>query len=92
MKVTRRVKLSIFAVTAVFVLLITFILPNNILQSRKIKRSIQKMEREQAVHRESARRDSAFLENLKNDEFLEAYARTHFYMKRKGEEIYIVED
>lgn len=82
----------IMVVTVVFVLLITFVLPNNLIQNRKIRRNIEKMQREQAVHRENARQDSAFLENLRDDEFLEAYAREHFLMKRKGEEIYIVED
>lgn len=79
-------------VSAIFVLLIVFVLPNNLLQNRKIRRNIDKMKQEQVIHRENARRDSSFLENLKDDEFLEAYAREQFFMKRKGEEIYVIED
>ena len=36
--------------------------------------------------------DSTFLENLKQDWFLEKYARETFYMKGRGEEIYLLEE
>lgn len=34
--------------------------------------------------------DSTFIENMKNKEFLERYAREHFHMQREGEMVYIV--
>ena len=34
--------------------------------------------------------DSIFIENMKNKEFLERYAREHFHMQREGEMVYIV--
>lgn len=78
-------------ITAAFLLFVIFLAPGNLLDSARLSRSIKKMQREQQVYRERAREDSTFLENLKNDEFLEKYAREKFYMKRKGEEIYLIE-
>jgi hypothetical protein len=44
-----------------------------------------------AIYEESIRRDSLLIENLKNDEFLERYAREKFYMQGKNEDLFIVE-
>lgn len=79
-------------ITGLFVLFILFLSPNSLVSSARINRNIKKMEREQSIYREQAKQDSAFLEDLKDDAFLEKYARENFYMKRKGEAIYILED
>ena len=44
-----------------------------------------------AIYEDSIRRDSLLIENLKNDEFLERYAREKFYMQGKNEDLFIVE-
>ena len=44
-----------------------------------------------AIYEESIRRDSLLIENLKNDEFLERYAREKYYMQGKNEDLFIVE-
>ena len=56
-----------------------------------IRHRIRVMHREQMRYREQAREDSTFLEMLKHDWFLEKYARETYYMKERGEEIYLVE-
>lgn len=58
-----------------------------------IARSVEiyKLNREKAAYTESIRRDSILIENLKNDEFLEKYAREKFLMKGKNEDVFIVE-
>ena len=50
------------------------------------------MQKEQEYYREKAREDSTFLENLKQDWFLEKYARETFYMKGRNEEIYLIDE
>ena len=40
--------------------------------------------------RQKIAEDSTVLENLKNDRYLEQYAREHYLMKRKEETIYLV--
>ena len=48
------------------------------------------LEREKALYEEKIARDSALIEQLKQDDFLEQYAREHFHMQRKGEKVYII--
>lgn len=53
---------------------------------------IRELNREKALYEASIRRDSLLMENLKNDEFLEQYAREKYFMQGKGEQVFIVED
>ena len=52
---------------------------------------IRELNKEKAIYLGSIRRDSILIENLKNDEFLERYAREQYLMQRKGEQVLIVE-
>lgn len=58
-----------------------------------IKNSIEirQLNKEKAIYEASIRRDSLLIENLKNDEFLERYAREKYFMQGKGEQVFIVE-
>lgn len=53
---------------------------------------IRALNKEKVIYEESIRRDSMLIENLKNDEFLEQYAREKYFMQGKGEQVFIVED
>ena len=79
-------------ITVAFVLIVTVLSKNTLLEAMAINRRIKKMHEEQVMYRERAREDSMFLEKLKSDWFLEKYARETFYMKAPGEEIYLVEE
>ena len=57
----------------------------------KTRREIRQLNREKAIYEASIRRDSMLIENLKNDEFLERYAREKYFMQGKDEQIFIVE-
>ncbi len=50
-----------------------------------------RLKAERDLYLESYKRDSLLLESLNNDAELERYAREHFYMQRKNEQVYIVE-
>lgn len=52
---------------------------------------IRQLNKERALYMESIRKDSLLIENLKNDEFLEQYAREKYFMQGKGEQVFIVE-
>ena len=52
---------------------------------------IRELNKEKAIYEASIRRDSLLIENLKNDEFLEQYAREKYFMQGKGEQVFIVE-
>ncbi|MBR2026000.1 MAG: hypothetical protein IKA07_02550 [Alistipes sp.] len=49
------------------------------------------LRKRKALYEESIRRDSLLIENLKNDEFLERYAREKYFMKGQNEDLFIVE-
>ena len=52
---------------------------------------IKELNREKVIYKNSIRRDSILIENLKNDEFLEQYAREKYLMQGKNEQVFIVE-
>ena len=79
-------------ITIAFLLIITVFSKNTVLEAMAIRRRIKVMQKEQQYYRERSKEDSTFLENLKQDWFLEKYARETFYMKRRGEEIYLLEE
>lgn len=56
-----------------------------------ISREIRILSEEKAKYEESIRRDSALINNLKDNAFLERYARENYYMHAPNEDIYIVE-
>ena len=53
---------------------------------------IRELNKEKALYEASIRRDSTLIENLKNDDFLERYAREKYFMQGKGEQVFIIED
>ena len=79
-------------ITIAFLLIITVFSKNTVLEAMAIRRRIKVMQKEQQYYRERSKEDSTFLENLKQDWFLEKYACETFYMKGRGEEIYLLEE
>ena len=79
-------------ITIAFLLIITVFSKNTVLEAMAIRRRIKVMQKEQQYYRERSKEDSTFLENLKQDWFLEKYARETCYMKGRGEEIYLLEE
>lgn len=75
----------------VFVLLITVFDKNNLIDAWKLRQQINEMEVQKKYYQQKITEDSLILENLKNDRFLEEYAREHYLMKRDGEVIYLVQ-
>lgn len=79
-------------ITLLFVLFVAFASPNSLWKTFRLQRDIKRIKKEQVEVRSRIVADSTFIESLKDDEFLEKFAREHYYMKRKGEEIYVVEE
>ena len=52
---------------------------------------IRELNKEKALYEASIRKDSLLIENLKNDEFLERYAREKYFMQGQKEQVFIVE-
>ena len=77
---------------ATFLLLVTFLDNDNLIDRWKIKGRISDLERQRDYFRARIAEDSTLLENLRNDAFLEQYARESFRMKRTGETVYLIEE
>jgi cell division protein FtsB len=76
-----------------FILWVAFIDESSILEKRSMKKKISKLEKEKQYYLEQIQKDSVKLYQLKtNTENLEKFARENFYMKKDGEDIFIIEE
>ena len=73
----------------IFVLLIAVFDKNNLIEAWRLKQDLNELEAQKEYYQEKITQDSTLLENLKDDAFLERYAREHYLMKRDGEVIYV---
>ena len=80
------------AATAAIVVFTVFMVGRNALHAVKIKRQINLLTREQAYYTEKIGQDSALLERLKYDDYLEEYARENYRMQRRNEHVYIMKE
>ena len=77
-------------VTALFVVVVFLLAEVPVGEVRAIRQRVDALSAERDEYSRQIESDSTFLENLKQDDFLERYAREKFYMKREGEEIYVI--
>ena len=62
----------------VFGLLIVVFDKNNLIEAWRLKQKINALEVQETYYRQKIAEDSTVLENLKNDRYLEQYAREHY--------------
>lgn len=74
----------------VFLLLITVLDRNNLLDRAKLKDNIRTLETQKEYYRQRVEEDSTLLESLKQREFMEKYAREHYLFRRDGERVYVI--
>lgn len=75
----------------IVVLVAVFLAGGNIVQCFRLRRDIKVLEREIERYRVRIEADSTMLENLKYDEYVEAYAREHYHLQKRNETVYIIE-
>ena len=77
--------------TLVFVALIVFVDPYNLLVTRRLNRQVDQLHAEEAALKEAIVADSlsnaALCDNL---DAIEHYARENYYMKRPNEDIFVI--
>ena len=78
--------------TAAIVVFTVFMVGRNALHAVKIKRQINVLTRERAYYSEKIEQDSALLERLRYDDFLEEYVRENYHMQRRDEHVYIIRE
>lgn len=78
------------ATTVIFLLLITVLSQNNLLDKIVINRQIRELKAQRDYCLQHIKADSLLLDNLEDNAFLERYARERYFMKYKNETIYII--
>ncbi len=71
---------------------ILFVIVKNIGHSITIFKQISVLNREAELYQSQIFRDSLLLEKIKSDEGLEEYARENFFMQRRGERVFVMEE
>jgi cell division protein FtsB len=64
---------------------------NSFLNHRELDKEINKLEKANEYYRSEMKKDKKILKNLENPDSLEKFAREEYKMKRKDEDIYIIE-
>ena len=80
------------AATALIVVFTLIVVGRNVLHAVQIKGQINDLDKEKARYQEQIMQDSTLLEQLQYDDYLEEYAREHYYMQGPDDHIYILEE
>lgn len=78
--------------TVIVVLFSLFFIGQHLVHAIGIKRDIARLQREAEQYRVRIVEDSTLVEQLRYDDYLEAYAREHFRMQRAGEKVYLLKE
>lgn len=78
-------------VLTAFVIWMVFFDTNSLLIHLELKKEIEKLEKQQEFLKEKIAEDKVIIERLSDPEELEKFARERYYLKKKNEEIYLIE-
>lgn len=78
-------------VLTVFAVWMLFFDTNSLLIHLELRREIDKLEKQQEFLRQEIARDREIIEKLSDPKELEKFAREEYYLKREGEEIFLIE-
>lgn len=77
--------------TCIIVGFTAYVVLRNLVHIWKSSRRLSALREEGAEYRQQIEADSTLIEQLRYDDYLEAYARERFQMQRRGEKVYILE-
>ena len=78
-------------VLTIFVIWMAFFDTNSLLIHHELQQEIDKLEQQREFLKQEIDRDKELLEQLRDPEELEKYARENYYMKKDNEEIFLIE-
>jgi cell division protein FtsB len=78
-------------VLTIFTIWMLFFDTNSLLIHRELRKEIDKLEKQQEFLKEEIARDKVIIERLSDPKELEKFAREQYYLKRKNEEIFLIE-
>ena len=78
-------------VLTVFVIWMFFFDTNSLLIHLELKKEIKNLEKQQKYLQDEITKDKKIIKKLSNEKELEKFAREEYYLKKKNEEIYLIE-
>ncbi len=78
-------------VLTAFLIWMVFFDTNSLLIHLELRKEIKKLEKTQEFLREEIAKDKLIIEKLSDPKELEKFARENYYLKKKNEEIYLIE-
>lgn len=78
-------------VLTVFVVWMLFFDTNNLLIHLELKNQVKKLEKDAEFLKKEISKDKKTIEKLSDPKELEKFAREQYYLKKKNEEIYLIE-
>jgi cell division protein FtsB len=78
-------------VLTIFTVWMVFFDTNSLMIHLELRREIDKLKKQQEFLREEITRDKEIIEKLSDPKELEKFAREEYYLKREGEQIYLIE-
>lgn len=90
-KVVRFLSNRYVLILLVFAVWMLFFDTNSYLNHRELDKEIDKLEKANSYYKKEMEHDKKIIKNLQNPDSLERFAREEYKMKRKDEDIYIIE-
>lgn len=78
-------------VLTAFLIWMIFFDTNSLLIHRELKKEIEKLEKTQDFLKKEIAKDKEIIEKLSDKDELEKFAREQYYLKKKNEEIFLIE-
>ena len=78
-------------VLTIFTVWMVFFDTNSLMIHLELRREIDKLKKQQEFLLEEIARDREIIEKLSDPKELEKFAREEYYLKREGEQIYLIE-
>ena len=78
-------------ITLLFVIWMLFFDENSFLNQHELNNEIDKLEKATDYYKKEIDHDKKIIKNLENTDSLERFAREQYRMKKKNEDIYIIE-
>jgi cell division protein FtsB len=89
-KLSNRKNIIIF-ITIIFVLWMLFFDENSYLSHRELNKEIEETNKINSFYKQQIKKDKKTINDLKNPDSLEKFGREEYLMKKKNEEIFIID-
>ncbi len=90
-KIVKIISNKYFLVLVIFAVWMLFFDENSFLNHRELDKEIDKLENSNEYYQKEIEADNKIISNLKDSDSLEKFAREEYKMKKKNEEIFIIE-